>query len=153
MLLLSVAVVVVPASVSCCAFVLSLTTLSCVDQVKHGVSETVSPPDTTVPEEARRRLLIHRLPRATLRKDVLALLPDEDAVVGIIDGSAVPRDQNPEGDLPDDATDMEVRWQLSASGIWQLLWAPALVFVCRVLGLEREWMTKNYFMLTYTENT
>ena len=27
------------------------------------------------------------------------------------------------------------------------------VFVCRVLGLEREWMTKNNFMLTYTENT
>ena len=109
MLLLSVAVVVFPASVSCCAFVLSLTTLSCVDQVKHGVSETVSPPDTTVPEEARRRLLIHRLPRATLRKDVLALLPDEAAVVGIIDRSAVPRDQNPEADLPDDATDMEVK--------------------------------------------
>ena len=29
----------------------------------------------------------------------------------------------------------------------------ALVFVCRVLGLERERMTKNNFMLTYTENT
>ena len=63
-------------------------------QLEHGEVFRLPPPDTLVNEACRKRLMIHRLPAGTLRRDVVALLKTKAVkCVAVIDGRAANKDE------------------------------------------------------------
>eukprot|EP01043_Picozoa_sp_COSAG02_P025170 COSAG02_NODE_1404_length_12808_cov_64.813282_7_plen_215_part_00 len=86
-------------------------------QLEHGEVRTLPPPDTVVPAPARKRLLVHKLPASTARRDVAklfkGLVPAAEGVaahmckvVAVIDGNSIPKDDNDE--IPKEAKAMTV---------------------------------------------
>jgi hypothetical protein len=97
----------------------ALTALELVQyQLANGESMVVPPPDTLVSVAARKRLMVHRLPAGTVRRDVCklfkpTLVPASDGVdahlvkcVAVIDGRAAGKDEVDE--IPLDAKKMSV---------------------------------------------
>lgn len=88
-------------------------------QLEHGEIRTLPPPDTVVPAPARKRLLIHKLPPSTVRRDVAkmfkGLVPAADGVaahmckvVGVIDGNAIPKDDSDDDEIAKESKSMAV---------------------------------------------
>ena len=88
-------------------------------QLEHGEIRTLPPPDTVVPAPARKRLLIHKLPPSTVRRDVAkmfkGLVPAADGVtahmckvVGVIDGNAIPKDDSDGDEIAKESKSMAV---------------------------------------------
>jgi hypothetical protein len=88
-------------------------------QLANGDVQCVPPPDTLAPEEARKRLLIHRLPPSTLRRDIAKLfkvmVPAAGGVAahmckvaGVLDANEIPRNNSSDGKIPKEARKMAV---------------------------------------------
>ena len=88
-------------------------------QIEHGDIQMLPPPDTLVPAAARKRLLVHKFPSSTTRRDVAkmfkGLVPAADGVaahmckvVGVIDGNSIPKDDSDTGEVPKEAKAMAV---------------------------------------------